>query len=106
MALCRAYNGCKGGEGDGLGRTLQKSLPAKSLLPFPGYAVFGPGNVILLSMSMRTIPASTAFAVWMAVALISTKMIDTFWFRQPASGMQLLWFACIIIGVIGLKRDG
>ena len=80
-------------------------LHAKSLLPFLGYAIFGAGNVIFLSMSMRTIPASTAFAVWMAVALISSKMIDTLWFKQPANGMQLLWFALIIIGVIGLKRS-
>lgn len=79
-------------------------LHAKSLLPFLGYVVFGAGNVIFLSMSMRTIPASTAFAVWMAVALISSKLIDTLWFKQPANGMQLLWFAIIIIGVIGLKR--
>ncbi len=80
-------------------------LHAKPLLPFLGYAVFGAGNVIFLSMSMRTIPASTAFAVWMAVALISSKLIDTLWFKQPSKGMQLLWFAFIIIGVIGLKRS-
>ncbi|MBS1569745.1 MAG: hypothetical protein JST45_09915 [Bacteroidetes bacterium] len=79
-------------------------LHATALLPFIGYAVFGAGNVIFLSMSMRTIPASTAYAVWMAVALVASKLIDTFWFRQPANGIQLLWFAFIIIGVVGLKR--
>lgn len=62
---------------------LNDPLHAKSLLPFLGYAVFGAGNVIFLSMSMRTIPASTAFAAWMAVALVSTKLIDTFWFKEP-----------------------
>jgi multidrug transporter EmrE-like cation transporter len=31
-------------------------------------------------------------------------MIDTLWFKQPANGIQLLWFAFIIIGAIGLKR--
>ena len=81
-------------------------LHAKSLLPFLGYAVFGAGNVIFLSMSMRTIPTSAAFAVWMAVALVASKLIDTFWFKQPANGMQLLWFAFIVVGVIGLKRGG
>lgn len=85
---------------------IEDPLHAKALLPFVGYAVFGAGNVIFLSMSMRTIPAGTAFAVWMAVALITSKLIDAFWFRQPANGMQLLWFALIIVGVIGLKRAG
>jgi quaternary ammonium compound-resistance protein SugE len=79
-------------------------LHASALLPFVGYAVFGAGNVIFLSMSMRTIPASTAYAVWMAVALVASKLIDALWFKQPANGMQLLWFAFIIIGVVGLKR--
>ncbi len=78
-------------------------LHAKVLLPFLGYAVFGAGNVIFLSMSMRTIPASTAAAVWMAVALVSARLIDTFWYKQPLSGMQVLWFAFIIIGVVGLN---
>ncbi len=78
-------------------------LHARSLLPFLGYAVFGAGNVIFLSMSMRTIPASTASAVWMAVALLSAKLIDTFWFKEPLSGMQILWFAFIIVGVVGLN---
>ena len=80
-------------------------LHAKPLLPFIGYAIFGAGNVIFLSMSMRTIPASTAYAVWMAVALVTSKLIDALWFKQPANGMQILWFAFIIIGVVGLKRS-
>ena len=45
-------------------------LHARPLLPFLGYAVFGAGNVIFLSMSMRTIPASTAFAVSTAFASV------------------------------------
>jgi quaternary ammonium compound-resistance protein SugE len=88
----------------GWGGLFSDPLHAKALLPFLGYAVFGAGNVIFLSMSMRTIPASTAYAVWMAVALVSSKLIDTFWFKQPMNGMQMLWFAFIIVGVVGLKR--
>jgi len=79
---------------------------SRALLPFLGYAVFGAGNVIFLSMSMRTIPASTAYAVWMAVALVASKLIDVFWFKEQFNSMQLLWFACILVGVIGLKRSG
>jgi quaternary ammonium compound-resistance protein SugE len=80
-------------------------LHAKPVLPFLGYAVFGAGNVIFLSMSMRTIPASTAYAVWMAVALLTSKLIDVFYFKESYNGMQVVWFACILIGVIGLKQS-
>ena len=81
-------------------------LHARALLPFLGYAVFGAGNVIFLSMAMRTIPASTAFAVWMAVALVNSKLIDVLYFKEDFNPLQLLWFACILAGVIGLKRNG
>ena len=80
-------------------------LHARPVVPFLGYAVFGAGNVIFLSMAMRTIPASTAYAVWMAVALLTSKLIDVLYFKETFSGMQVLWFACIIAGVIGLKKS-
>lgn len=83
---------------------LRAPLHARSLLPFVGYAVFGAGNVIFLSMSMRTIPTGTAFAVWMAVALISSKVIDAMWFKQPITTMHVVWCAFILIGVIGLRK--
>ncbi|MBS1582261.1 MAG: hypothetical protein JST66_08695 [Bacteroidetes bacterium] len=90
----------------GWGGLFRDPLHAKAVLPFLGYAVFGAGNVIFLSMSMRTIPASTAYAVWMAVALMSSKLIDVLYFKEPYDGMQALWFACILIGVMGLRRAG
>ncbi|MFT3886209.1 MAG: SMR family transporter [Flavobacteriales bacterium] len=80
-------------------------LHARPVLPFLGYAVFGAGNVIFLSMSMRSIPASTAYAAWMAVALLTSKLIDVLYFKEGFSGMQVVWFACILIGVIGLKQS-
>lgn len=81
-------------------------LHARALLPFLGYAVFGAGNVIFLSMAMRTIPASTAYAVWMAVALLGSKLIDVLYFKENFNGLHVLWFACILAGVIGLRRTG
>lgn len=90
----------------GWGGLFRDPLHAKAVLPFLGYAVFGAGNVIFLSMSMRTIPASTAYAVWMAVALMSSKLIDVLYFKEPYDSTQALWFACILIGVMGLRRSG
>lgn len=89
----------------GWGSVFRDPTQARPLLPFLGYAVFGAGNVIFLSMSMRTIPASTAFAVWMAVALVSSKCIDVLWFKEGYNGAQVLWLVCILIGVVGLKRS-
>ena len=48
----------------------------KVLFPLAGYITFGLCNIYFFSMSMKNIPASTAFAVWMALALIFSKLLD------------------------------
>jgi quaternary ammonium compound-resistance protein SugE len=82
--------------------------PAKNLLvlaPLAGYIVFGLVNIIFFSMAIKQIPASTAMAVWLGVALIGVKLVDIFVFKQPYNGYQFLYFGLILVGVIGLKRD-
>lgn len=74
------------------------------IAPLLGYIVFGIGNIIFFSMALKQIPASTAFAVWMAVALAGIKIVDISVLKQPVDAFQLFYFVLIIIGVIGLKR--
>src|SRR6185436_10421423 len=90
----------------GWGGLFRDPLHARPLVPFLGYAVFGAGNVIFLSMAMRTIPASTAYAVWMAVALACSKLIDVLFFGRSVNTMQVVWLACLLVGVIGLRKTG
>lgn len=70
---------------------------------FVGYVVFGIGNIIFLSLSMKTIPASAAYAAWMAIALVVAKISDIAIFKEPFSYSQVLFIIIIIIGVVGLK---
>ncbi len=74
------------------------------VLPLLAYIAFGLGNVIFLSMAMRQIPTATAYAAWMALAVIGLKLCDTLILKQPFTLMHLLFTSLIIIGVIGLKR--
>jgi quaternary ammonium compound-resistance protein SugE len=55
-------------------------------------------------MAMKTIPVSTAMAIWFGVALIGVKIVDTYYFKVPFAYSQLFFMLLIIIGVIGLKR--
>ncbi len=73
------------------------------LLPVLCYIVFGVLNIIFFSLAMRKIPASTAFAVWVGVAMAATKVIDIMVFKQPYSLQQLFFILLILAGVIGLK---
>jgi len=73
------------------------------LLPGLGYVLFGVGNIICFSKAMHSIPASIAFAAWMAVALVGVKLVDTIALKEPVSLAQLVFIAFILIGIIGLK---
>ena len=74
------------------------------LLPLIGYIVFGLGNIYFFSMAMKQIPVATAMAIWFGLALIGVKLVDTLYFKEPFQLNQILFFALILIGVIGLKR--
>ena len=73
------------------------------VLPLIGYIIFGLSNVIAISKAMKTIPAGTAFAVWMGLALVATKAIDILYFKQQYNVQQLIFTALILVGIIGLK---
>ena len=75
----------------------------KTLLPLIGYIVFGLCNVIAISKAMKTIPAGTAFAIWMGMALVATKAIDILYLKQPYNAQQLIFTLLILVGIVGLK---
>lgn len=75
------------------------------LVPLAGYILFGIANIAFFSMAIKQIPASTAMAVWLGVALVGVKLVDIFLFKEPYNYQQFIYFALILIGVVGLKRD-
>jgi len=82
---------------------LHDSEPWHALLPLLGSIIFGLCNVLAITKAMKTIPAGTAFAVWMGLALVATKFIDIVYFKQPFTIQQLIFTALVLIGIIGLK---
>jgi quaternary ammonium compound-resistance protein SugE len=82
---------------------LQDSGLWKVFLPLIGYIVFGLCNIYFFSSAMKGIQASTAFAVWMAIALIFAKAMDILVFGQTISFPQIFFIAILLIGIIGLK---
>jgi quaternary ammonium compound-resistance protein SugE len=77
--------------------------PWKPILPLLGYIAFGLCNIYFFSMAMKGIPASTAFAVWMGLALIFSKMSDVFIFNEAYNMQQVLFTGVLLVGIIGLK---
>ena len=72
------------------------------IVPLVFYALFGLGSAVLLSRSLERIPMSTAYAVWTAISVGGTTLIDMFVLRQPGS-FRLACILLILSATAGLK---
>lgn len=77
-----------------------------TLLPAIGYVGFGVANVFFFSKALNVIPASTAFAIWMGMALVGIKIVDTLVLKEAFQWVHVFYIGCILVGIIGLKRTG
>jgi quaternary ammonium compound-resistance protein SugE len=75
-----------------------------TLLPAIGYVAFGVANVFFFSKALNVIPASMAFAIWMGIALVGIKIVDTVVLKEAFQWMHVFYIGCILVGIIGLKR--
>ena len=60
-------------------------------------------SLVLFGLSLKDIPAPTAYLVWLAVGVVSITLINHVFFDQLITIKQLGCFALIIAGVAGLK---
>ncbi|GKV65341.1 MULTISPECIES: DMT family transporter [Sporosarcina] len=81
---------------------LQKRT-VKRLLLIVG--VFGFG-FIFLSLAMREIQMSTAYAVWTGLGAAGAVLAGILIFKESASVKRLFFLSLIIIGAVGLKLFG
>ncbi|NML67667.1 multidrug efflux SMR transporter [Hymenobacter sp. RP-2-7] len=77
----------------------------QTLAPAVGYIAFGVGNVIFFSKALSVIPASTAFAIWMGLALVGIKIVDTLVLKEAFQWVHVLYIGFILAGIIGLKTS-
>jgi small multidrug resistance pump len=59
-------------------------------------------SFFLLSLALRGIALSVAYAVWSGVGTALVAAIGIMWFGESAGGWKLLCLALIILGVAGL----
>lgn len=60
-------------------------------------------SLALLGMAMKTLPVSTAYAVWMGIGVVGTAILGIMVLGEPATFGRLMSIALILTGVIGLK---
>lgn len=81
---------------------LQKRSFARLLLIV---VTFGFGFVFL-SLAMRGIQMSTAYAVWTGFGAAGAVLMGILFFKEPADAKRLFFLALIIAGAAGLRLFG
>ena len=80
-----------------------------------GFTRIGPAGVVvvcygasfaLLSLALRGIELSIAYALWSGVGTAAVAAIGIVWFGESAAAGKLLSLALIVIGVAGLHLAG
>ena len=59
-------------------------------------------SFVFLSLSLRTIPASTAYVVWTGVGIAGTVVVGVLLLNEPMEAPRLAFTAMIVVGILGL----
>ncbi|TXH36370.1 MAG: multidrug efflux SMR transporter [Rhodospirillaceae bacterium] len=63
----------------------------------------GLSSVVLLSISLRTLPVGTGYAVWTGIGAAGTAIIGILLLGDSAAPLRIACIGLILAGVIGLK---
>ncbi|MBW1917090.1 MAG: multidrug efflux SMR transporter [Deltaproteobacteria bacterium] len=83
-----------------LSQGFSKFLPSLTMFIFYGF------SLVSLTLALKKIDVSIAYAVWsgLGTALIATA--GMMWFKEPVSVFKLISLGLVIIGIIGLNLSG
>ncbi|SKD00960.1 quaternary ammonium compound-resistance protein SugE [Burkholderia sp. YR290] len=73
------------------------------LMPALFTVATGLSSVFLLSLSLRTLPVGTGYAVWTGIGAAGTALLGIMVLGDSAAPMRILCIALILAGAIGLK---
>lgn len=82
---------------------MKSSLGFTRLAPALLTIAAGLSSVILLSISLRTLPVETGYAVWTGIGAAGTAVVGIAFLGDSAAPMRMLCIGLIVAGVIGLR---
>lgn len=60
-------------------------------------------SVYLLSVSLKTLPVGTAYAVWTGIGAVGTAIMGIILFGESKELIRIFFIFLIIAGIIGLR---
>ena len=76
--------------------------PLWSGVVLAGYAV----SIWLLTVVVRTMPVSVAYAIWSGVGTALVAVVGYFFLDEPLGWVKVVSLAMIVVGVVGLNAAG
>jgi quaternary ammonium compound-resistance protein SugE len=83
--------------------SMKESQGFTRLIPALLTVATGVSSVFLLSLSLKTLPVGTGYAVWTGIGAAGTAILGIAILGDSATPARLLCIALILAGVIGLK---
>lgn len=60
-------------------------------------------SVYLLSLSMRTLPPASAYAVWVGIGAVGSAAVGIVLCQESVSALKICSLSLIVLGILGLK---
>lgn len=60
-------------------------------------------SIWLLSISLKTLPLGTAYAIWVGIGTVGTVIAGIILFNDSVNLLRIISILFIILGIIGLK---
>jgi len=76
--------------------------PLPSVLIFVFYA----GAFGLLTLALKRMELSLAYAVWSGIGTAATVVIGVLWFQEALTVLKLASIALVVAGIVGLNLGG
>ncbi|MEL6871370.1 MAG: multidrug efflux SMR transporter [Pseudomonadota bacterium] len=87
-----------------IGTTLMKlSNGLTVLLPSIGVFVFYFLAIAGLTIALKTLPLSVAYAIWSGAGTALTAVVGVYLFGESLGLLRALSLLCVIVGVVGLQ---
>lgn len=60
-------------------------------------------SMFLLAKAAQVLPIGTAYAIWVGIGALGASILGIVLFKEPASGMRILFLTMLLVSIIGLK---
>jgi len=61
------------------------------------------GSVVLLGLTLKTLPIGTAYAVWTGIGAVGVAILGMVLFDEPRTLLRIVSILLIVAGIAGLK---